>query len=92
MVTQTTGEQTTGKRRGRPKKDAAPVLKAPPAQKGERGSDFERLVKAHSKDTIVKAFFSLRRKLFKEGSPVDAITAQLSRRISDIQSKGNIVH
>ncbi len=92
MVTQATPTAETPKKRGRPAKVQVPAVKAPPREKGEKGSDFERTVKAHSKDTIVKAFASLRKKLFKEGQPVDSITAQLQRRISDLQSKGNVLH
>jgi hypothetical protein len=94
MATQATGEQVTGRKRGRPSKaeKLASLKASAPALRGEKGSDFERLVKAHSGDTIVKAFASLRKKLFKAGEPVDQMTNQLTRRLSDLQSKTNIVH
>ena len=59
----------------------------------EKGkSEFARLVAAHRTDTIVRAFVNLRRKLFVEGESVDQMTASIRKRISDLQSRGNVVH
>jgi hypothetical protein len=92
MVTQATAETTTGKKRGRPAKTALPTLRIEAATKGERGTDFQRLIKAHSKDTIVKGFAALRFKLYKEGEPVDEMTRSIKKRIADLQAKGGQLH
>lgn len=88
MVTTTTGEQTTPKKRGRPAKYA---VKLQPAKETKaRGSEFQKLTREYSKDTIVRAFVNLRRKLFTEGEPVDQMTLSIKKRISDLQSKGGM--
>ena len=92
MVTQASGETVTGKKRGRPSKQAQVPIKVPQAKEGERGTDFQRLTKAHMKDTIVRAFVNLRRRLFVEGEPVDVMTNSIKKRISDLQSKTNTLH
>lgn len=61
--------------------------------KGKRGqTDFARMVEPYKKDTIVRAFVGLRKKLFSQGSSVDQITNMLRKRCEELSVKGNVIH